>query len=313
VEQADFGYTSWFTLEVTPAAREDLRIVNSNGAVISDGTIKRTPNAEQTYVLHISGCGEWTTYYSITAQSGNLNKIVSKVNGNAVTATDNAIVGTTANTLVLTITETGMLNITISRALDENYGDLIPPTAEYTAESFVLTIDPAYRPTLQITNGKDKKDTIYKVDDNPITYLLNVTGADETTEYAIVNGNATVGENDIASIDRTTGKLTIRGIGTITVRVTRQPNPNYGEDPTADGTPQQDEFTLTISEAKTPGNTTDPKTTAPLTGGEIAGITTGIAGFAALDATLAYFCLLRPKRLKRNRAKALLDAATKGE
>jgi hypothetical protein len=126
-------------------------------------------------------------------------------------------------------------------------------------------------------------------------YRLVTTGGNGTgaVTYYVISGN------DYAELDGSTGVLFPKKAGTIVIQAVKAADANY-EETTAT-------FTLAIAPATViPDPDPAPKS---MTGTETTLLIVGMTVFLAADILLIYFFLIRPKKLKYQRAAALLNNA----
>ena len=139
---------------------------------------------------------------------------------------DNGVASIDSTTGILTILKAGDVTVKATRAADDKYNKV---TAEYT-----LTINKADQTNFAFENQNPEAITYDPKNNTFSNKASSDQGADNVT-YTITSGNG------VASIDSSTGTLTILKAGTVTVKATRAADDKYKE-ATA-------EYTLTINKA----------------------------------------------------------------
>ena len=139
---------------------------------------------------------------------------------------DNGVASIDSTTGILTILKAGDVTVKATRAADDKYNEV---TAEYT-----LTINKADQTNFAFENQNPEAITYDPKNNTFSNKASSDQGADNVT-YTITSGNG------VASIDSSTGTLTILKAGTVTVKATRAADDKYKE-ATA-------EYTLTINKA----------------------------------------------------------------
>ena len=139
---------------------------------------------------------------------------------------DNGVASIDSTTGILTILKAGDVTVKATRAADDKYNKV---TAEYT-----LTINKADQTNFAFEKPNPEAITYDPKNNTFSNKASSDQGADNVT-YTITSGNG------VASIDSSTGTLTILKAGTVTVKATRAADDKYKE-ATA-------EYTLTINKA----------------------------------------------------------------
>ena len=139
---------------------------------------------------------------------------------------DNGVASIDSTTGILTILKAGDVTVKATRAADDKYNEV---TAEYT-----LTINKADQTNFAFEKPNPEAITYDPKNNTFSNKASSDQGADNVT-YTITSGNG------VASIDSSTGTLTILKAGTVTVKATRAADDKYKE-ATA-------EYTLTINKA----------------------------------------------------------------
>ena len=139
---------------------------------------------------------------------------------------DNGVASIDSTTGILTILKAGDVTVKATRAADDKYNEV---TAEYT-----LTINKADQTNFAFENQNPEAIT-YDPKNNTFSNKASSDQGEDNVTYEITS------DNGVASIDSTTGILTILKAGDVTVKATRAADDKYNE-VTA-------EYTLTINKA----------------------------------------------------------------
>ena len=144
---------------------------------------------------------------------------------------DNGVASIDSTTGILTILKAGDVTVKATRAADDKYNEV---TAEYT-----LTINKADQTNFAFENQNPEAIT-YDPKNNTFSNKASSDQGEDNVTYEITS------DNGVASIDSTTGILTILKAGDVTVKATRAADDKYNEVST--------KYTLNISYLVTPEN-----------------------------------------------------------